>query len=288
LAWSVAAPHAILLKASTRGDWLRPGDRDTQSWRTPMHPLLVRNDAGEVSVRWRPLIVALAVYAVASLAMGFALQWSIGGRFRATTAIFVIVATALPSIVLLYFAKRHAEGKSARQFSLAAFLASATIACLLFALLGSARQADLARYAERQRLAAALNEIVGQGQARVSETTLIQVKRPSFGDADLRKVLELAEPLEQAESPLTFVDLSGTSVTDAGVAELANAAALEYCFLERTGVTDAAIDALGALQRLKVLSVNSTRVTPERLLKLSDARPELNIEPKTYMKLRAR
>jgi hypothetical protein len=122
----------------------------------------------------------------------------------------------------------------------------------------------------------------------VSETTLIQVKRPSFGDADLRKVLELAEPLEQAESPLTFVDLSGTSVTDAGVAELANAAALEYCFLERTGVTDAAIDALGALQRLKVLSVNSTRVTPERLLKLSDARPELNIEPKTYLRLRAR
>jgi hypothetical protein len=122
----------------------------------------------------------------------------------------------------------------------------------------------------------------------VSETTLIQVKRPSFGDADLRKVLELAEPLEQAESPLTFVDLSGTSVTDAGVAELANVATLEYCFLERTGVTDAAIDALGALQWLKVLSVNSTRVTPERLLTLSDARPELNIEPKTYLKLGAR
>ena len=252
-----------------------------------LHPLLCRSDSGDIAIRWPRLVWWLAVYVLVSVLFGLAFQFFVGARFHATHIAFTIIATALPSVLLLYLAKRHAEGKSARQFSLSALLASATVACVLFALIGSERHSQLENYGKREQLEQAIMKIVGNGSVHVSGTTLIQVKRLSFDDEDLQKILELKVQLDEIESPLTLLDLSGTTITDQGVRVLRGVDSLEYCFLERTGVTDMSIDAFSGLPNLKVMSVMSTRVTPQRLLTLSISHPQLNIEPKTYLKLKS-
>ncbi len=247
-----------------------------------MQAFLARMSDGRVAIRWSRCVVFLAVYIVIFALTATLSHSFLGIRLGVTRLASSALVTLLPLALLLYVAKRRAEGKSARQFSLLAMLAAITVACVLFALLVSERRAELEAYARRERLQEAIMSIVGQGQVNVSSTTLIQVKRPSFGDDDLAKVMRLKDQLDESDAPLTFLDLSDTSVTDRGVAALANVESLEYCFLDRTGVSDEAIEALKALPNLKVLSTWSTGVTSERLLNLSKKRPELDIEPKTY------
>ena len=247
-----------------------------------MHPFLARMNDGRVAIRWSRCVAFLAAYIIGFALIVTLFNSFLGIRLSVTRIAFLTLATLLPPVLLLYVAKRRAEGKSARQFSLLAMLAAITVACVLFALSGSERRADLEAYAQRERLQEAIMSIVGQGQVNVSSTTLIQVKRPSFDDDDLAKVMRFKDQLDESDAPLTFLDLSDTSVTDQGVAALANVESLEYCFLDRTGVSDEAIEALKALPNLKLLSTQSTGVTSERLLNLSKKRPELDIEPKTY------
>ena len=130
--------------------------------------------------------------------------------------------------------------------------------------------------------------IVGTGTVHVSGKTFVQIKRPSFDDDDLEEFIRLTTQLDDIGSPLYFLDLSGTNVTDRGVARLATTDSLEYLFLERTAVTDASIDSVEALPHIRVMSVMSTVVTPGRLLTLSDKQPTWNINPKTYQRLKPR
>jgi hypothetical protein len=196
---------------------------------------------------------------------------------------FVIL---LPQLLIIYLAKRRAEGKALWQFSLLALFVSVTVACILFALIGADRRADLERFAKREQLHDSIMKIVGLGNVHVSGGTSIQVQRPSFNDEDLRKLLALRDELERFDSPISNVDLSGTSITDQGFAELQQLRSLEYAFFLNTSITDASIDVLAKLPKLKVLGVNGTQVTPARLLKLSEDRPDLKIEPQTYRKLK--
>jgi hypothetical protein len=252
-----------------------------------MHPLLRRSDAGDVAIRWPMLFWWVAIYIVTMLIVGLAFQQFVSDRFRATQIAFSAIAGILPSVLLLYIARRHAEGKSARQFSVTALLTCTAVACVLFALLGSQRRTDMEVFAKRQRLQDEITMIVGKGNVHVTGTTLVQVKRSSFDDHDLQKLLQRKRQLDEVDAPLTNLDLSDTNITDHGVGKLKIVDSLEYCFLERTGVTDTSIDTLSQLPNLRVASVASTAVTSERLLKLSIERPRLNIEPKTYLKLKS-
>jgi hypothetical protein len=258
----------------------------TESTPPRLHPALRRNEAGEIAVHWPRLIALLAVVVAPMIIISLAIMYFTGKPIRAPRIIIPTILVLLPQLLLLHFAKRRAERRSLWQYSLSTLLASLTVACVLFALLGSDRRADLERFAKRQQFQGSLMQIVGKGSVHVTGGTLIQVQRPSFDDNDLRKVLQYREQLERSNFPISILDLSGTRVTDQGVAELKQVHSLKYCFFERTGVTDAAVDALDELPNLKVISFNGTQVTPERLLKLSQDRPDLKIEPQTYRKLK--
>jgi len=238
---------------------------------------LARDADGSVAIRWFRFFAFLAMYATIALTVVVLL----GMRLRPTIVAFVTICSVLPWVLLVYLAKRQAEGKSGRQFSLYAMLVAISVACVLFALLGSDRRADLEARAHRERLQEEIMSIVGQGHVYVSSTTLIQVKRPAFDDDDLARIMRLKDQLDASDAPLTFLDLSDTSVTDRGVGALANVESLEYLFLDRTAVSDRTIDAVKSLPNLKLLSTWSTRVTPERLLNLGKERPGIDIEPKT-------
>jgi hypothetical protein len=252
-----------------------------------MHPFLCRNDAGDVRIHWPRLVWSVAVFFLIAVIANLMLRRFLGVPFSATNSILSIAVYVLSGAVWLYFAKRRAQGESAKQFSLAALLAGLTVACCLLAIVTLDRRSDLQKYATRQRLQQIIMMLVVTGDVHVSETTSVQVKRPSFDDDDLKKILELKPELDRVGSPLTIFGLSGTSVTDRGIGELATLDSLEYCFLERTAITDAAIDAFTRLPNLKMLSVWSTSVTAERLWTLNTKRPQLDIEPTTYQKLKS-
>ena len=252
-----------------------------------MHPLLYRNGDGEVVILWRRLVLWITLLVCATLAVNFAIGYFVRVRFRTTTIGLPIVVVAVTWVWLLYFARRHAQGKLVQQVTMMALLGGITTACFVFAFAAWDRQSRLQEHANRERLEAEIMTIVVDGKVRVSGnpgTTFITVKRRSFNDNDLVAVLQLTGQLDQANAPITHLDLSGTTITDHGVSSLANLESLEYCFLERTQVSDTSIDMFELFPKLKVLSVMRTPVTAKRLLRLSVARPELDIEPKTYLR----
>jgi hypothetical protein len=251
-----------------------------------MNPFLERNAGGEVSIHWRRFS-AFAVVTVVSCLIGAAAVWYFADvRFRLGRLVAMAIFIIAPQLMLALFAKRHAEGKSIWQFNLSALLLGITAACVMFALMGADRRADLERFVKRVELRDAIQQIVGlgKGQVHITGGSLIQVKRPTFNDEDLRQILALRDQLEAYDSPISILDLSGTSVTDDGVAELKRVQSLQFCFLDNTTVTDNSVDSLAELPNLKVLSFSSTQVTPQRLQRLKRERPKLSIEPQAYLK----
>jgi hypothetical protein len=248
------------------------------------HALLRRTADGSTAIRWGRVIAALVAYAVLMATISIIANRLLGTPMRAGSFALSLLMTSVPWLYLVWTAKRQAEGRSARQFSLLAALCFISLLCVVIALLAADRRADLAVHSERELLQQQLVEIVGQGDVHVSTQTLIQVKRTAFDDADLAKILALNDKLQSARAPLYFLSLANTQVTDRGVAQLAQVESLQYCFLDGAKVTDQAIDSLRKLPELKLLSTWSTKVTDEALLRLSRERPTIDLEPKTYQR----
>jgi uncharacterized membrane protein/YHS domain-containing protein len=83
----------------------------------------------------------------------------------------------------------------------------------------------------------------------------------NFGDAELARLAPLS-------NHLVSLDLAGTSVTDAGLAQVAAMPHLKRLHLERTALTDAALTCLSALQELEYLNLYGTSVTDAGLDRL--------------------
>lgn len=82
-----------------------------------------------------------------------------------------------------------------------------------------------------------------------------------FGDDDLAKFAPLA-------GGITWMDLSGTAVTDASAPLLASMAKLRALRLGGSGITDATARALLGVRSLRALAVDGTRISPEALARL--------------------
>jgi len=80
----------------------------------------------------------------------------------------------------------------------------------------------------------------------------------AFGDEQLARLAPL-------QSNLRWLDLAGTKVTDAGLAQVAGMVNLERLHLERTGVTDAGLADLQSLAQLEYLNLYGTSVGDDGL-----------------------
>ena len=78
---------------------------------------------------------------------------------------------------------------------------------------------------------------------------------------------------------MMFLDLSGTRVDDAGLADLANLPFLLDLRLDDTAITDAGLVALARRKSLALLSLKGTQTTPEGRARLAAALPDLEIRP---------
>lgn len=76
----------------------------------------------------------------------------------------------------------------------------------------------------------------------------------SFGDEQLAQLAPIAAAVHR-------LDLGGTKVTDAGLAQLAAMPALRQLRLDRTQITDGGLDNLMGLPRLESLNLHTTAVT---------------------------
>jgi uncharacterized membrane protein len=77
---------------------------------------------------------------------------------------------------------------------------------------------------------------------------------------------------------LTRLHLNRTPITDAGVAHLARLQRLEYLNLYGTGITDSCLAQIAGLKSLRTLYVWRTAVTPQGVDRLRSALPRLEIE----------
>lgn len=93
------------------------------------------------------------------------------------------------------------------------------------------------------------------------------VATKEFGDAELAKLAPL-------KANLQWLDLGGTKVTDAGMAEVAGMKNLTRLHLEKTAVTDAGVARLAKLRQLEYLNLYGTQVTDDSLAHL-ELLPEL-------------
>jgi uncharacterized membrane protein len=83
----------------------------------------------------------------------------------------------------------------------------------------------------------------------------------NFGDAELVKLAPVA-------ANLRWLDLAGTKISDAGLAQLAAMPNLARLHLERTAITDAGLARLAALPQLEYLNLHGTQITDSGLTQL--------------------
>ena len=69
--------------------------------------------------------------------------------------------------------------------------------------------------------------------------------------------------------------LTGTQITDAGLAHLASLSKLRELWIGQTAVTDAGLEHLSGLKNLETLDVSGTKVTLEGFQRLKQALPRL-------------
>lgn len=96
--------------------------------------------------------------------------------------------------------------------------------------------------------------------------------RESFGDEDLRKLVPVIPAL-------VSLDLSGTSVTDEGVALLTAATGLRRLRLSETAITEAALETIATITGLESLNLYGTPIGNDAVIKLE---PLENLE-KLYL-----
>jgi len=131
------------------------------------------------------------------------------------------------------------------------------------------------------------------GDLALLQVTAVNV-RSAFDDAWLHRLLPVAEQVTWldlsgtrvsdaglsalARMPnLTRLSLANTAVGDAGIRHLAGLARLEYLNLYGTRVSDAGLDALRGLGGLRALYLWGTRVTPQGQASLQGSAPSLRV-----------
>lgn len=97
-------------------------------------------------------------------------------------------------------------------------------------------------------------------------TPLLSVNLQYAGDKVTDEALALLTPLA---NHITWLNLAGTSITDAGLASLANLKKLTRLHLERTPIGDAGLVNLKDLEHLEYLNLYGTKVTDAGLATLS-------------------
>ena len=112
---------------------------------------------------------------------------------------------------------------------------------------------------------------VGPVLSGMKSLCFLAVNSRRFTDEELRHVSKLYD--------LEVLDLSGTSITDAGVAQLCSLRRLRRLYCLFTGLTDECVPAITNIENLEVLYIDCTEVSEEGERELRRLMPSLRIDP---------
>jgi len=106
-------------------------------------------------------------------------------------------------------------------------------------------------------------------KADLAKATYLDLSFTQITDAGLGDVAKLQQ--------LTILILNDTKITDAGLTEVAKLQQLTYLNLDNTKITDAGLKEVAKLQQLTFLGLNDTQVTDAGVAELQKALPNCRI-----------
>lgn len=112
----------------------------------------------------------------------------------------------------------------------------------------------------------AVSSLGGLAMPLDMKSPLVRVDYHLVGDTIADEQLATLAPLS---AQLTWLNLAGTKITDAGLATVAGLPKLTRLHLERTGITDAGLVHLAGLANLEYLNLYGTQVTDAGLAQLA-------------------
>ncbi len=200
--------------------------------------------------------------------------WTSGGAF-----VWSGVGSAIPYLIVLTciaeLQYQAARGRARPRFRLGAVLVVFTLIAVWCAALGGQRRAFVAASRQRDQLRQELQTLVGQGTVSVgSQTCMLQIKRPDFGDEDLGHVVKA---LHAADLRVTLLDLADTQVTDAGLRLFDAGPPVDHLCVDRSRVTPVGLRKLPWLSELKSLSFFRLGLTADDVQEIRRLAPRTSL-----------
>jgi hypothetical protein len=190
-----------------------------------------------------------------AIGIGFLSFWT-GQSLRWTTFLLVLIPIAG---LLIWDSVRRIQNRSsaqaARQFGLGSLLTLVSVSAVWLTVARADWVSQHQQSLLRQQVEQQMQKLVGKGRVQLSTDSLfVQVERPDFNDESLRALV--AEGRSSGDLPFHFylLDLSGTQVTDEGLAALSECAGLEFLCLDGTQVTGAGLQVIRQMPDLQLLS----------------------------------
>ena len=146
------------------------------------------------------------------------------------------------------------------RYSLRSVLLLTTVAAAFFALASYNFRKNQREFAYNAELKGDLEAVIQGGTVSISNPggrgILCQITRPSFSDDDLARVIDLASRGSMQTCELGHLFLGVTSVTNAGICQLAGCQKLIFIELPPIDLSDEAIKALAKCRRLESLVID--------------------------------
>lgn len=261
---------------------------DTAEARDEMPPLIwVRYESGRVRVRYGRVITFLITIVCAEFVGGAITRHFAEVPIDTTFMLATMCVVAAYLVVVIELQRRRLQyGSWKLHLSLRTLLLLTALAAAFFAVVSRATR-------ENQRLMAVNVELQKQLEAVLQGGTVAigmpggaritcQATRASFSDDDLAKVIALASEGGTRPCELSMLFLSGTSVTNAGVRQLAACDKLVLIDLPPLNLDTAALDALVKCRRLEFIIIDERRLTREQGSRLREALPKVRLNGRTW------
>ena len=242
---------------------------------------------GQPRVRWWRIVAVMASIFVCAF-----IGAAIAGRLTETSTSVVMLLAPL-CVAGVYFVivvelqlqrLRYATWRF--RYSLRSILLLTAIAAVFFALASYGFRADQREFAFNAELKKDLEALIQGGTVSISNPggrgILCQVTRSNFSDDDLARVIDLASSGITHTCELEDLLLGGTSITNAGICQLADCHKLVVVELPPIDLSAAAIDALSKCRRLKVVVIDERRLQQDQLDDLRASLPHIMLNGKTW------
>ena len=172
------------------------------------------------------------------------------------------------------------------RYSLRSVLLLTAIAAAFFAVASYGFREQQREFVFNAELKKDLETVIQGGTVSISNPggrgILCQVTRSNFSDDDLAKVIELASSGSTHTCELEDLLLGATSITNAGICQLADCRKLVVVELPPIDLSAAAIDSLSKCRRLEIVVIDERRLNAEHLTHLRDALPHIMLNGKTW------